>query len=86
MSKQICQLSILQGAEYVLQLKEEKASLNKTVNFWKPFVTGFNMIEQVQALRSEAEQLSQEIAEFQAQLPTAGKLLYIFFFCFGKSP
>ena len=28
-----CQISILQGAEYVLQLKEEKASLNKTVNF-----------------------------------------------------
>ena len=32
------------------------------------------VIDQVQALRSEAEQLSQEIAEFQAQLPTAGKL------------
>jgi len=47
---------LTKGAEYVLQLKEEKANLNKTV----------------QALRSEAEQLSQEIAEFQAQLPTAG--------------
>ena len=30
---------------------------------------------QVQALRSEAEQLSQEIAEFHAQLPAAGDFL-----------
>ena len=78
----------MQGAEYVLQLKEEKATLNKTVEFEKMFWPlaelwlileniqsfGWIMMNQVQALRSEAEQLSQEIAEFQAQLPTAGEL------------
>ena len=47
---------LTKGAEYVLQLKEEKAALNK----------------EVLALRSSVDLLSQEIAVFQGQLPTAG--------------
>ena len=47
---------LTKGAEYVLQLKEEKAALNK----------------EVLALRSSVDLLNQEIAAFQGQLPTAG--------------
>ena len=47
---------LTKGSEYVMQLKEEKAALNK----------------EVMALRTSVEQLNQEILGFQAQLPTAG--------------
>lgn len=50
---------LTKGAEYVMQLKEEKASLNKEVD----------------QLKESVELLSQEIAAFQAQLPTAGRAL-----------
>ena len=59
----------------MLQLKEEKANLNKTVKLTNPCFEKARLnisTTQVQALRSEAEQLSQEIAEFHAQLPAAG--------------
>ena len=58
----------------MLQLKEEKANLNKTVKLTNPCFENISTT-QVQALRSEAEQLSQEIAEFHAQLPAAGDSL-----------
>lgn len=44
------------GAEYVLQLKEEKAALHK----------------EVETLRQSVETLNQEIFSYQAELPTAG--------------
>ena len=48
---------LTKGAEYVMQLKEERETISREVD----------------QLRRSVDSLNQEIAGYQAQLPTAGK-------------